>query len=105
MICNYPPQSLRNETQGKKLQVNNEPVPGDLVSHVKDEECLGVVVAVDGDVVTVMWSKRPWFLERGDIKVQTTTINATARKLKTKWSIESDWDLKIFKTTSVHRVR
>jgi hypothetical protein len=89
MICNYPPQSLCNETPGKRLQINNKPVPGDLVSHVRDEECLGVVVAVDGDVVTVMWSKKPWFIGPWfNIKAQT------------KWSVENEDDV-----NSIHRVR
>lgn len=55
--------------------------PGQTVCHKEDRYAYGIVVASDGVVCTVLWSKPPR-------EIQAQQIVVTSRKLKTQWHSE-----------------
>ena len=74
------------------------PVPGDEVA--QDTGGIGIVISVNGDDCTVLWSKDP--LEY-DIQITAKQIYTTSRKLNVKWSAEFVDDLNAMYTLDIDK--
>lgn len=64
------------------------------MTHLDDKSAYGIIIErrkANVQEYSVLWSKHPQL-----VKIYTQQINSTSRKLKTKWSTQTDEDLKIF---------